>query len=122
MPVAPQDQPLIIEAQVDAAQIDQVRRGQEATLRFTAFNQRTTPEIVGQVTTVSADAYRNEATGMTFYRVELMPQSGELSKLRGQEMLPGMPVEAYLRTDERTPLSYLAKPLTDYFERAMREG
>jgi len=120
--VIPQDQPLIVSARVEAIHIDQVHIGQDATLRFTAFNQRQTPEILGVVTDVSADVFQDEVTGVSFYRVELVPKQGELGKLDDQALLPGMPVETYLRTEDRTPLSYLTKPMTDYFGRALREG
>ena len=122
MYVIPQDQPLIVSARVEAIHIDQVFVGQTATLRFTAFNQRLTPEVIGQVTSISADVFQDEITGLNYYRVDLIPLTEELPKLEDQELLPGMPVETYLRTDDRTPLSYLTKPLTDYFGRALREG
>ena len=118
----PQDQPLIVSARVDAIHSDQIHIGQEAALRFTSFNQRLTPEISGVVTDVSADVFQDEVTGMNYYRVELTPREEDLAKLDTQELLPGMPVETYLRTADRTPLSYLMKPLTDYFGRSMRES
>ena len=65
---------------------------------------------------------QDEATGLTYYRVDVIPLVEELPKLADQSLLPGMPVEAYLRTEDRTPLSYLTKPLTDYFGRAFRES
>ncbi len=122
MYVIPQDQPLVIAANVDAIHVDQIHVGQVAAVRFSAFNQRTTPELFGRVTSVSADTFRDEITGANYYRVELMPSEGEMAKLEDLEVLPGMPVEAFLKTDQRTPLSYLTKPLTDYFGRAMRES
>jgi len=122
MYVVPQDQPLIVNAQVDAIHVDQVHVGQPATLRFSAFNQRLTPEVTGIVLDVSADVFRDEVTGLSYYRVNLAPLPEELPKLEGHDLLPGMPVEAFLRTDDRTPLSYLTKPLTDYFGRAFRES
>ncbi|MXQ09133.1 HlyD family type I secretion periplasmic adaptor subunit [Alphaproteobacteria bacterium GH1-50] len=120
--IVPQDQPLVVSARVEAIHIDQVHAGQPATLRFTAFDQRRTPEISGHVIDVSADVFQDEVTGQSFYRVQLLPDPGEMTKLDNQLLLPGMPVEAYLRTADRTPLSYLTKPMTDYFTRAMREG
>lgn len=122
MYIVPQDQPLVVSARVEAIHIDQVHIGQDATLRFTAFNQRMTPEIAGRVTGISADVFQDEVTGLNYYRVELVPGEAEIAKLEAQELLPGMPVEAYLKTEDRTPLSYLTKPLTDYFGRALREG
>ena len=120
--VIPQDQPLIVSARVEAIHIDQIHVGQTATLRFSAFNQRKTPEISGTVISVSADVLQDEVTGQTYYQVEVVPLADELPKLEEQVLLPGMPVEAYLRTEERTPISYLTKPFTDYFSRSFREG
>jgi len=120
MYVIPQDQPLIISARVEAIHVDQVHMGQEATLKFSAFNQRTTPELIGRVISVSADVFEDESSGLSFYRVDLEPFEEELAKLDTLDVLPGMPVEAFIKTDERTPLSYLTKPLTDYFGRALR--
>ena len=120
MYVIPQDQPLIISTRVEAIHVDQVHMGQEATLKFSAFNQRTTPELNGSVISVSADVFEDENTGMSYYRVDVEPLDDELAKLDELEILPGMPVEAFIKTDDRTPLSYLTKPLTDYFGRALR--
>ena len=122
MYVIPQDQPLIVNAKVEAIHIDQVHVGQSATLRFSAFNQRLTPEVSGIVLDVSADVFQDDVTGATYYRVDLAPLAEELPKLEDQVLLPGMPVEAYLKTNDRTPLSYLTKPLTDYFGRSFRES
>ncbi|WP_037227486.1 HlyD family type I secretion periplasmic adaptor subunit [Roseobacter sp. GAI101] len=120
MYVIPQDQPLVVSARIEAINIDQVHVGQEASLRFVAFEQRTTPEIFGQVSRISADVFKDEVTGQSFYRAELLPREEELEKLGDQKLVPGMPVEAFIRTAERSPLSYLAKPLTDYFNKAFR--
>lgn len=122
MYLIPQDQPLVVNARVPAIHIDQLHIGQPATLRFTAFNQRLTPEVSGIVTALSADVFRDENTGATYYQVDLAPLKEEVAKLENQELLPGMPVEAFIRTESRTPLSFLTKPLTDYFGRAFREG
>ncbi|WP_170559532.1 HlyD family type I secretion periplasmic adaptor subunit [Ruegeria atlantica] len=121
MYLVPQDTPLLVAARVDAIHVDQLHVGQPVLLRFPAFNQRETPEIDGQVITVSADTFTDDNTGQTFYRAEVVPQDGQVDRLNGQELLPGMPVETLIKTDERTPLSYLVKPLADYFNRAFRE-
>ncbi|MEX5727351.1 HlyD family type I secretion membrane fusion protein [Rhodovulum iodosum] len=121
MYIIPQDRPLIVSSRIESIHIDQVFVGQPATLRFTAFDQRRTPEIEGHVTKLSADVFTDEATGISFYQAELVPDDGELSKLEGQELLPGMPVEAFIKTGDRSPLTYLVKPLSDYFNRAFRE-
>ena len=120
MYVIPQDQPLVVSARIESINIDQIHIGQEASLRFVAFEQRTTPELFGQVSQISADVFTDEATGQSYYKAELLPNEDELLKLGGQKLLPGMPVEAFIRTAERSPLSYLVKPLTDYFNRAFR--
>lgn len=121
MYLVPQDTPLLVAARVDAIHVDQLHVGQSVLLRFPAFNQRETPEIEGQVITVSADTFTDDKTGQTFYRAEVVPDDGQVERLKGQELLPGMPVETLIKTDERTPLSYLVKPLADYFNRAFRE-
>ncbi len=121
MYVVPQDTPLVVAARVDAIHVDQLHVGQPVALRFPAFNQRETPEIDGHVINVSADTFTDDQTGFTFYRAELVPDDGQVERLNGQALLPGMPVEAMIKTDERTPLSYLVKPMSDYFNRAFRE-
>lgn len=120
--VIPQDQPMVITSRIEAIHVDQVRQGQEATLRFSTFDQRTTPEVFGVVTMVSADIFNDEVTGLSYYAAEILPKEGEIERLGDVELLPGMPVEAFIKTDERTPISFLVKPLADYFNRAFREG
>ncbi|MEM9582605.1 MAG: HlyD family type I secretion periplasmic adaptor subunit [Pseudomonadota bacterium] len=122
MYIIPQDQPMVVSARIDPIHVDQVHVGQGATLRFSTFDQRMTPEVFGQVTKLSADVFTDEATGMSYYQAELVPKDGELEKLGDNILLPGMPVEAFIKTAERSPLNYLAKPLTDYFTRAFRES
>jgi HlyD family secretion protein len=120
MYVVPQDQPMIIEARVDPVNIDQIYAGQATVLRFTAFESRTTPELAGTVIGQSADAFTDQVTGQTYYAVQVLPDPGEVEKLRENRLIPGMPVEVFIKTGERTPLEYLTKPLTDYFTRSMR--
>ncbi|TDL79366.1 HlyD family type I secretion periplasmic adaptor subunit [Palleronia sediminis] len=119
----PQDRPLVISAQVPPTDIDLVTPGQEVLIRLPTFDARSTPELAARVTGVSADAFLDEATGQTYYRAEIVLQPGEVDKLpEGLHLIPGMPVETYLRTADRAPIVYLTKPLTDYFTKAMREG
>lgn len=119
----PQDRPLVIAARIDPLHIDQIAAGQLVNLRFSALDQRTTPELVGQVALVSADAFEDEARSASFYRAEIVLNSGELTKLaKGQVLIPGMPVEAFIRTADRSPLAYLIRPMADYFNRAFRES
>lgn len=119
--IIPQDQPLVVSARVEAINIDDVFAGQEAELRFPAFDQRRIPEIRGQITRISADVLQDQATGLSYYSAEVLPLKSELTKLGDQTLLPGMPVEIYIRTQDRTPLAYLTEPLTLFFTRAMRE-
>lgn len=120
MYVVPQDQPMVIEARIDPTNVDQIYRGQEAGLRFTAFESSTTPELIGAVVDFSADAITDQVTGQIYYSVEVLPAEGELEKLGDNTLIPGMPVEVFIKTNERSPLDYLTKPLTDYFTRSMR--
>ncbi|WP_435891161.1 HlyD family type I secretion periplasmic adaptor subunit [Meridianimarinicoccus marinus] len=121
--IIPQDRPLVIQTRVEPIHIDQVFPGQEVTLRFSALDSRTTPELTGRVTQISADAFTDQSTGFSFYLAELELLEGEIDKLpEGITLLPGMPVEAFLRTDDRTPMAYLVKPLADYFVKAFRES
>lgn len=120
MYLVPTEQPLIITTRIEAIHVDQVFEGQEAVLRFPVFDQRTTPELFGGVSRVSADAFTDEASGFRFYEVEIVLDEGEIDRLE-RTLLPGMPVEAFIRTEDRSPMAYLLRPLTDYFNRAFRE-
>lgn len=121
--IVPQDRPLVIASQVEVIHVDQVYVGQQVLLRFSAFDQRRTPELYGQVSQVSADAFTDEQTGASYYRAEIVLSEDQQSLLpEDMRLVPGMPVEAFLRTDDRTPLAYLTKPLADYFAKAFRES
>lgn len=119
--IIPQDRPLVIEAQIPPIHIDEVRVGQEVRLVFPAFSSRTTPELFGRVSVLSADAFTDQKSGATFYRAEIVLKAEDIVKLAGQELLPGMPVEAFIKTADRTPMAYFLKPFTDYFQKAFRE-
>lgn len=119
--IIPTSDGLVFETRIDPAAVDQVYVGQEAKLVLAAFNQTTTPELQGTVRNVSPDTVVDQSTGLSFYRATITATQQELSRLQGLEMIPGMPVEAFLRTDRRSVLSYLVKPLTDQIKRAFRE-
>jgi len=121
MLIVPDADNLEVEAKIPPQDIDQIEIGQSVDLRFSAFNQRTTPEITGTVDRVGADLTTEERTGLSYYtaRIDVRPEI--LAHLDGMKLLPGMPVEVFLKTQERTTLSYLAKPLVDQIERAFRE-
>lgn len=120
--IIPQDRPLIIGARIATINVDEVQVGQPVILRFSSFSSRTTPEIDGQLLRVSADALVDEATQASYYRAEVTIPPEEMDKLEGLALIPGMPVEVYIQTGERSPMAYLLKPLADYFNRAFREG
>ena len=120
--LVPQDRPLVITARISPVHVDQVYPGQPVRLRFTTFDRRTTPELEGTVNGVSADVFTDEATGAPYYRTEInIPEAQRARLPAGSILIPGMPVETYMSTGERTALAYLTKPLTDYFNRAFRE-
>jgi HlyD family type I secretion membrane fusion protein len=119
--IIPKGTPLILMVEIDPRQIDRVHQGQAARIRFPNFDQRTTPEVDGRVVSVSADAITDTATGRRYFRAELMLAEGAEAKLNGQLLHPGMPVEALIQTDARSPASFLVKPLADYLSYAMRE-
>lgn len=121
--LVPQDRPLIIEARVNPLNIDEVYSNQQVVLRFSGFDMRNTPDMFGAVTRISPDAFTDQQTGAAFYRVEVVMPEEELTKLpEGQALIPGMPVDTFIRTADRTPLAYLLSPLTQYFDRAFRDG
>jgi HlyD family type I secretion membrane fusion protein len=119
--IIPQDRPLVITAQVSPTDIDQLHPGQEVILRFSALDQRRTPELIGQVERISADAFQDETTQMSYYRTRISIDDVQRARLPDDVILvPGMPVEAFIRTGDMSPIAYLTKPLTDYFSRAFR--
>ena len=121
MQIVPVNEGLVIEAKAAAQDIDQIRQGMRANIRFTAFSSRTTPELNGTAVTVSPDRSIDEQTGQPYYTVVVRVDEGEKAKLNGQQLVPGMPAEVLLKTEPRTVLSYLTKPITDQFRRAFRE-
>jgi len=121
MTIVPENDTLAIEARLSAEKVDQVHNGQSARVRLSAFNQRTTPELAGVVTLVSADIVRDPQSSTAYYdvRIDLPPE--EVGRLGNLQLVPGMPAEIFLITQNRTMLSYLFKPLTDQLTRMFRE-
>ncbi|HDZ73655.1 MAG TPA: HlyD family type I secretion periplasmic adaptor subunit [Aurantimonas coralicida] len=119
MAIVPEGEDLVVEARLAPTDIDQVRPGQDVKLRFSAFNQRTTPQIDGRVDIIGAAAVLDPATGQTYYlsTIAITDQTG----LGDKHLVPGMPVEVFLQTGERSALSYLVKPFTDQMMRSLRE-
>lgn len=121
MEVVPQEASLIVSADVPPNLIDKVRVGLETDMRFSAFNQITTPVIPGVVTLVGADKIMDPVLGGEFYKatVETTPEGMKL--LEDQRIQPGMPVEVVVKTGERTFLTYLTKPLSDRMARSFKD-
>lgn len=121
--LVPQDRPLLIEARVNPIHVDQVYQEQNVILRFSTFDMRETPDLLGFVTQVSPDAFSDDQTGESWYRVEIELPEEELTKLTDEQILiPGMPVDAFIRTQDRSPIAYLMSPLTTYFSKAFRDN
>ena len=121
--IVPQDRPLVIMARIEPIHIDQVSIDQGVTLRFPALDKRSTPELFGKVTQVSPDTFQDNNTTISYYRVEIQLSEGEMDRLQEDTVLvPGMPVEAFIRTSDRSPMQYLIKPLADFFTEAFRES
>ena len=121
MMIAPQDDKLIIEAKIAPHDIDQARSHTEATLRFPAFNQRTTPSLSGHVTSISAELTHEQQNNISYYVAQVKIDETESEKLKKLKLVPGMPAEVQIRTDARSALSYIVKPLSDQFAKAFKE-
>ena len=121
MLIVPEADSLLVEAKVEPRDIDQVQIGQPVVLRFSAFNTRTTPELNGTVVRVGADTSTDQRTGQNYYLVRISMTKEEIERLGNVKLTPGMPVEAFIQTGERTMLTYLVKPLHDQLKRAFRE-
>jgi HlyD family secretion protein len=112
---------LEVEAKVQPQDIDQIQVGHPALLRFSAFNQRTTPELTGEVTLVSADVTEDQKSGTRYFIVRVAIPATEIARLKGLRIVPGMPVETFIQTTPRTVVSYLVRPFHDQISRAFRE-
>ena len=121
MEIVPDTDDLQIEARLQPNDIDQVRTGQKAFVRFSAFNQRLTPQLIGAVSYVSADTSHDQQTNASYFTVRITLSEDELRRLGGLQLVPGMPAEVFMQTGSRTMMSYLLKPITDQLHRAFIE-
>jgi HlyD family secretion protein len=121
MLVVPDNDTLAVEVKITPRDIDQLYIGQAAVLHFAALNQRTTPEIEGNVVLVSADLTQDQRTGTSYYNARVSLKPDQVARLGDSKLLPGMPVEVFIQTPGRTALAYLIKPLKEQAERAMKE-
>jgi HlyD family secretion protein len=121
MQIVPTSDSLTVEAKIAPRDIDQLWAGQAASLRFSAFSQRTTPEIDGTVERISPDIATDQRSGLSYYTVRISTTRDEIARLGEVKLVPGMPVESFIRTQDRTVMSYFVKPLSDQIARAFRE-
>lgn len=121
MELLPTTSDLIVEAQVQPQDIDKIRLGQTASMMFTALNQRTTPRVEGEVFYVSADRLMDPRSNLPYYTVRLKIAGQLPPEVRADQIYPGMPVESFISTGERTFLMYMARPIIDSFRHAFRE-
>lgn len=122
MDVVPSGDGFVVEARIPDRDIDNIYPGQDAEIRFSAFNQRLSNVIKGEVVHVSADTFEDEATGTHYYKARVkVTEQGKNDMTDNMQLLAGMPAEVMIRTGERTFASYIAKPITDMLARAMRE-
>lgn len=122
MLIVPERDRLLVETRVDPSDIDHIHSKQPAVLRLSAFSMRETPELQGSVEYISPDLTEDQRTGRSFYVTRISIPQGEIAKLKGLSLVPGMPVEAFIQTGERTALSYFLKPISDFAARALRES
>jgi HlyD family secretion protein len=121
MLIVPESDNLLVEVKVDPKDIDQVQFDQAVVIRFSSFNVRTTPEINGKIVRIAADTSTDQRTGQSYYLVRISMTEDEIKRLGDVKLTPGMPVEAFIQTGDRTMLSYLVKPLHEQLIRSFRE-
>jgi HlyD family secretion protein len=122
MLIVPESDQLMVEVKIDPKDIGEIRLGQPAVLRFSAFSLRTTPEVNGTVSRIAADTSTDQRTGQSYYLVRIAMRAAAVGDLFELKATPGMPVEAFIRTGEGTLLSYLVKPLHDQLLQAYRQN
>jgi HlyD family secretion protein len=121
MEIVPDTDDLLVEARLQPQDIDQVRAGQKAFVRFSAFNQRVTPQLTGTVSLVSADTSRDQQTNAPYFTVRVVLPDDERRRLGSLQLVPGMPAEVFMQTGSRTMMNYLLKPITEQMNRAFVE-
>ena len=119
MQIVPDTENFVIDAQMSPMDIDRIRLGQEAEVKFSVFKD--SYSITGELVKISADAMMDERTGVSYYKatVELMDE--DLDLLSGEELVPGMPASVLVKTGSRTLIGYLTSPLQRMFEKSLTE-
>ena len=121
MLIVPEGDALIVEARISPNDVDQVLTGQAETIMLVGLDRNSTPELTGNVKSVSAETIPDETSGLPHYLVQVVLSDQELSKIPDVQLLPGMPVEVLMETSERSILSYLIKPIADQLAHALKE-
>ena len=121
MEVEPTNQPLMIEAKVPIHMIDKLKVGLPVEILFPAFNQRSTPNIPGEVVVVPNNSSLDQKTGEMFYKIRVKVSERGIKLLNQNQIKPGMPAEVFIVTGERSLMSYLFKPMLDRAHTALRE-
>jgi HlyD family secretion protein len=121
MLIVPAEDGLQLEARINPPDIDQIALGQRAQVKLHAFNQRTTPELVGTVERISADTSRDQQTGAVFYTIRVAVAQEELTRIAPFRIVAGMQADVFMKTEDRSPLQFIVKPLKDQIEKAFRE-
>ncbi len=122
MLLAPDQRDLTIEAKIATRDIDQLTPGQKVDIRFSAFDQRTTPEVKGDVVSISPDVVTEQRSGAEYYPVRVKPEPASLEKLApNMTLYPGMPAEVFIKVADRSVISYMTKPLMDQISHTFRE-
>ena len=121
MEIVPADESLVVEARVRPMDVDDIKVGLQADVQFTAFPQRTTPKLLGDVVYVSADSMLDQKTGESYFLAHVSVSESEARRLGDRELLPGMPADVFINIGERTPFNYLTQPIKDGMSKAWRE-
>ncbi|QIO50600.1 HlyD family type I secretion periplasmic adaptor subunit [Rhizobium leguminosarum bv. trifolii] len=121
MLVVPENNELMVEAKVATRDIDQVHVGQSVDVRFSAFDQRTTPDVAGEITSIAPDIVKDERTGISYYPLRVKPKAESIARMKTIKLYPGMPAEVFIKIGDRTVMSYLTKPLTDQMQHVFRQ-
>lgn len=121
MLVVPENDDLTVQAKVATRDIDQLHVGQSVDVRFSAFDQRTTPDVRAVITSIAPDIVKDERTGISYYPLRVKPEAQSIAKLKSIKLYPGMPAEVFIKIADRTVISYLTKPLTDQMQHVFRE-
>lgn len=119
--IIPQEGAMVVQVKIAPGDVDQIKVGQPARVKFSGFNQQTTPEVTGKLVFVSADIAEDSRTGMSFYRAHVSIDADHFTRASGLKLSAGMPAETYITTTPRSMLSYITKPLVDQLSRAFRD-